>query len=35
VRFHAVLEDRAVLEEADLVLDTALAAHHNPEGGSA
>jgi hypothetical protein len=35
VRFHAVLEDRAVLDAADLVLDSALATHHDPEGGSA
>jgi hypothetical protein len=35
VRFHAVLEDRAVLEAADLVLDSALATHHDPEGGPA
>lgn len=35
VQFRAVLEDRAVLDAADLVLDTALATHHNPEGGSA
>ncbi|WP_329376224.1 hypothetical protein [Streptomyces sp. NBC_01483] len=34
IRFHAVLEDRAVLDAADLVLDSALATHHNPEGGS-
>jgi hypothetical protein len=30
-----VLEDRAVLEAADLVLDSALATHHDPEGGPA
>jgi hypothetical protein len=35
VRFRAVLEDRAVLDAADLVLDSALATHNDPEGGPA
>lgn len=35
IRFHALLEDRAVLDAADLVLDSALATHHDPEGGPA
>jgi len=35
VRFRAALEDQAVLDAADLVLDTALATHHDPEGGPA
>jgi hypothetical protein len=34
VRVKALLEDRAVLAEAEQILDTALATHHNPEGGS-
>lgn len=35
IRFRALLEDRAVLDAADLVLDSALATHHDPEGGPA
>ncbi|MEU7338744.1 hypothetical protein [Streptomyces sp. NPDC007074] len=34
VRFREQLESDALLREADLVLDSALATHHNPEGGS-
>ena len=35
VRIDDLLRERAVLKEADLVLDSALASHHRPEGGSA
>lgn len=34
-RLHAAVYAREVLEEADLVLDSALASHLDPEGGSA
>jgi HAMP domain-containing protein len=33
-RVNALLQDRAVLTEAEQILDSALAIHHNPEGGS-
>lgn len=34
VRFQEALHARAVLDQADMVLDVALATHHqNPEGG--
>jgi hypothetical protein len=33
IRLNRAIGARAVLTEADLILDTALAAHHNPEGG--
>lgn len=33
VRINQLSGARAVLTEADLILDTALAAHHDPEGG--
>lgn len=33
-RINALLEERAVIQQAEQVLDTALATHHsNPEGG--
>lgn len=32
-RIQSVVWERAVLDEADLVLDTALAVHHRDEGG--
>lgn len=35
-RLHAAVYAREVLDEADLILDSALASHrHDPEGGSA
>ena len=34
VRVAELLQDRAVLAEAERVLDTALATHHRPEGGT-
>ncbi|MGW2520543.1 hypothetical protein ACWC09_26710 [Streptomyces sp. NPDC001617] len=32
-RIDALLEERAVIAEAEQVLDSALATHHRPEGG--
>lgn len=32
-RINTLLEERAVIAEAEQVLDTALATHHRPEGG--
>lgn len=32
-RVEGLLRDRAVLAEAERILDTELAAHHRPEGG--
>ena len=33
-RIHCLLADRAVVSEAEQVLDLALAHHSNPEGGA-
>lgn len=34
VRLHRAIAAEHVISQADLVLDSALATHHDPEGGS-